>query len=77
MSQKFEVSQKERIKGFEGVGLVGTKHIYGKEVEHFVRPMASGTTKVAEPCEKANVALGRLMNFMRGTKVLIAHTIWK
>jgi hypothetical protein len=71
------VSQKERIKGFEGVGLVGTKHIYGKEVEHFVRPMASGTTKVAEPCEKANVALGRLMNFMRGTKVLIAHTIWK
>jgi hypothetical protein len=64
------VNQKEIIKGFEGVGLIGTKHTHAKEFEHLLRPKASGTTKVAKLWE-------RLMNFMRRTKLLIAHTIWK
>jgi hypothetical protein len=57
------VSQKERIKGFEGVGLIGTKHTHGKEYEHILRPKASGTTKVVEPFEKANVVLGKVHEF--------------
>ncbi len=57
------MSQKERIKGFEGVGLVGTKHTHGKEFEHILRPKASGTTKVFEPCEKANVVLRKVHEF--------------
>ncbi len=62
------MSQKERIKGFEGVGLVGTKHTHGKELEHLLRPKASGTTKVVEPCEKVNATLGKANEFHENDK---------